>query len=69
MALERDTPEPLEWGIPEVASYLGVKVATVYRWRKYGKGPRGFRLGKEIRFRPSEVAAWAEGQREASRAS
>lgn len=58
--------EPLAAGIEDVAAFLGVPVQTVYRWRKYGGGPRGYRVGKHVRFRWSEVEAWVQQQREAS---
>lgn len=33
-------------------------VQTVYRWRKTGDGPPGFRIGKHLRYDPAAVAAW-----------
>ena len=37
---------------------LSVSVQTLYDLRSQGRGPRGFRLGRELRFRVSEVDAW-----------
>ncbi len=48
--------------VDELADYLGVPSNTVYQWRKTGKGPRGYRIGKYVRFRPDEVDAWIDGQ-------
>jgi excisionase family DNA binding protein len=63
MAVKVDTREPLV-PLQEVAAYLDVTVARFYRWRVHGYGPRGYRVGKEIKFRMSEVDAWLAQQRE-----
>lgn len=55
--------EPL-WTVRDVARFLGVPAATIYTWRYQGHGPPGFRVGKHLRFRPSEVEAWLEAHRE-----
>jgi predicted DNA-binding transcriptional regulator AlpA len=49
--------EPL-LGVEEVSAQCGLPVATLYRLRYLGQGPRGFRLGKHLRYRASEVARW-----------
>ncbi|MFG3234671.1 helix-turn-helix transcriptional regulator [Streptomyces antibioticus] len=35
-------------------------VETVYQWRRKGIGPRGFRVGRHLRFDPEDVRAWVE---------
>ncbi|MFB8777116.1 helix-turn-helix transcriptional regulator [Streptomyces broussonetiae] len=35
-------------------------VETVYQWRRKGIGPRGFRVGRYLRFDPDDVRAWVE---------
>lgn len=50
----------------ELAEYLGVPVATLYQWRYRGEGPRGFRVGKHLRYRWAEVEEWIAGQLEAA---
>lgn len=47
-------------GPAELAEYLGVPVATVYKWNHLGTGPRFLRIGKHVRYRPSDVASWLE---------
>ncbi len=42
----------------ELASHLGVPVQTLHDLRHAGRGPRGFRVGRELRYRLSEVQAW-----------
>jgi excisionase family DNA binding protein len=44
--------------LSELAIQLGVTVQTLYDLRSQGRGPRGFRVGRELRFRVSEVDAW-----------
>lgn len=48
--------------INEVAEYLGIPVATLYQWRYRGEGPDGFRVGRHVRYRWSEIEAWIEAQ-------
>lgn len=49
----------------DLADQLGVPVATIYRWNYTGDGPRRLRLGKHVRYRPSDVAAWLAQREEA----
>jgi excisionase family DNA binding protein len=44
----------------QLANYLGVPIATIYAWRYRRQGPPGFRVGKHLRFRRSDVQAWIE---------
>ncbi|MEL6568289.1 MAG: helix-turn-helix domain-containing protein [Pseudomonadota bacterium] len=41
--------------VVEAASYLGLAVSTLNKWRTYGGGPRFMRLGRAIRYRQSEL--------------
>jgi excisionase family DNA binding protein len=50
----------------DVASYLGVPLRTVYRWRTRGDGPRGYRIGRHVRYRYEDVELWLEHHRDAS---
>ena len=46
----------------QLAAFLTVPVATVYRWNSEGTGPRRVRVGKHVRFRRADVDAWIEQQ-------
>lgn len=46
----------------DLAARVGVPVATVYNWRTSGYGPRGFRVGKYLRYRLEDVEAWEAEQ-------
>jgi excisionase family DNA binding protein len=48
--------------LKEVAALLRVPEATVRYWRHLGTGPRGFRLGRSVRYWRTEVALWLEQQ-------
>lgn len=39
----------------EVGARLGLSVATLRAWRHRGKGPRFLRLGRSVRYVPSDV--------------
>lgn len=44
----------------ELSDLLGVSMSTIYSWRCRGEGPAGYRVGKFVRFRRSDVEAWLE---------
>ena len=46
--------------LSELCAHLQVSAQTIYDLRSQGRGPRGFRVGRELRFRISEVEAWLE---------
>ncbi|VTZ27568.1 hypothetical protein MPC1_5930002 [Methylocella tundrae] len=45
-----------------VADFLNVKVATLQSWRVKGCGPDFVRVGRCIRYRPSDILAWVEAR-------
>lgn len=44
--------------LSELCTQLHVTAQTIYDLRSQGRGPRGFRLGRELRFRKREIDAW-----------
>ena len=52
---------PIEpwFSVEEVASHLRISKETVYRWLEKGKIP-AHRVGKQWRFKPSEVDEWVK---------
>ncbi|MHA7620744.1 helix-turn-helix transcriptional regulator [Cellulosimicrobium cellulans] len=46
--------------IAELAARLHVSAQTIYDLRSQGRGPKGFRVGRHLRFRISEIEAWLE---------
>ena len=45
-------------GPEEVAALLGVPLRTIYRWRSRHEGPRGYRVGRHVRYRLDDVELW-----------
>jgi excisionase family DNA binding protein len=48
--------------ITDLSTMLGVPVDTLYGWRHRGGGPKGYRVGRHVRYRRSSVEAWLEQQ-------
>jgi DNA-binding transcriptional MerR regulator len=48
----------------EVAEACRVTPETVRYWRKHGVGPRGFRVGRAVRYAESDLLAWIKERRE-----
>jgi excisionase family DNA binding protein len=46
--------------VEDLATYLDVPVATIYAWRYRRQGPPGFRVGRHLRFRSSDVESWIQ---------
>ena len=46
--------------LTELAAQLQVSAQTIYDLRSKGRGPRGFRIGTQLRFRESEIDAWVQ---------
>lgn len=53
-----DKTKPI-MNIKEVAEYLGIGTASIYRYVKQGKMPAS-RVGKFWRFRKEKIDAWLE---------
>lgn len=46
----------------ELAAYTGTPTQTLAHWRYRGRGPRFVKIGRSVRYRASDVAAWLESQ-------
>ena len=53
----------------ELAEYLGVAPQAIYDLRCDGRGPRAVHVGRELRYRVSEIAAWLERMSEPEHAA
>jgi len=53
----RDALEPV-FTITELATQLSVSSQALYDLRSEGRGPTGFRVGRQLRLRQSEIEAW-----------
>jgi DNA-binding transcriptional MerR regulator len=52
--------------IEEVADLLRMPVATIRYWRVLGNGPRGFIVGRRLRYLRQDVLDWLNEQREST---
>ena len=50
----------------EAARLLGLKVATLRRWRWGGKPPRFLKIGGAVRYDPADLEAFIEQSRRRS---
>ncbi|QEU95167.1 helix-turn-helix transcriptional regulator [Streptomyces kanamyceticus] len=48
----------------DLADLLGVPIETIYQWRRKHTGPRGFRVGRHLRYDPEDVCLWVHSQLE-----
>ncbi len=60
------TPDSL-MSLSEVAAYLGLSPGSIYNLRHGGHGPEGYKVGRQLRFRRSEIEAWLEQRRDEPR--
>jgi excisionase family DNA binding protein len=64
-----DTRLPDLLSLKQLAEYLGVPPTSIYYWRQQGQGPHGFFVGKQLRFRVSDVQRWLEEQADSKTAA
>ena len=57
------SPEPLI-GMAEVARLLDVPLGTLRTWRGKRTGPPGYRIGRAVKYRWSEVEKWLQQQKD-----
>ena len=46
--------------LAEVSALLDVPLTTLYAWRYRHEGPRGYKIGRHVRYRRDVVEAWLE---------
>jgi excisionase family DNA binding protein len=50
--------------VEDLAEYLGLPIGTIYKQRSEETDPPGYRVGKFVRWKRSEVDAWLETKRD-----
>ena len=53
----------------QIAEEFDVSLATVYKWRTQRTGPPGFRVGRHVRYRRTDVDSWVAAQLAADRSN
>jgi predicted DNA-binding transcriptional regulator AlpA len=48
--------------LAELCEELSITEPTAYYWRQTGKGPKGARIGKNLRYRRADVQAWVDSK-------
>ncbi|MFF7226619.1 helix-turn-helix transcriptional regulator [Streptomyces massasporeus] len=73
---DADSRATLRDGLPDrylspddVAEIFGVPIETVYQWRRKRTGPRGFRIGRHLRYDPADVRAYVDQRKGAEDAA
>jgi excisionase family DNA binding protein len=51
-------------GPDDLAALLRVPIRTIYRWRWQRVGPRGYRVGRHVRYRRDDLEYWLEDHRD-----
>ena len=71
-----DPRTTLRGGLPDryltpadIAEMFEVPLETVYQWRKKRTGPPGFRIGKHLRYDPTDVRAYVTGLKNSATAA
>jgi predicted DNA-binding transcriptional regulator AlpA len=59
----QETNEPME-GLDWLSDLIRIPPRSIYNWRLRGEGPPAYRVGRHLRFRPSEVEAWLDSRRD-----
>jgi excisionase family DNA binding protein len=58
-----------EWVEPEqLSAELRLPLRTLYQWRSRGVGPPGYKIGRHVRYRRSDVERWLVTRRDEPRA-
>lgn len=52
----------------ELSDFTRTPKSTLYSMRSAGRGPVGFRIGKSLRFRRSEIDSWLDTLRDSEAA-
>ena len=52
------------WSIEQVAEFLNLPVGTIRKQRVEGKFAPGYRIGKHVRWKRSELLEWLEEHRD-----
>ncbi len=61
-----DRKQPPLLTIDDVSKFVGLPVSTIYsqRHKRVGIGALGLRIGRHLRWRPSDIEAWLDAQSE-----
>lgn len=52
--------------VRQAATYLGLAVSTLNKWRCHGGGPIFIKMGRAVRYRAEDLDAFMDGRRASS---
>lgn len=52
--------------VGQAATYLGLAVSTLNKWRCHGGGPVFIKMGRAVRYRAEDLDAFIDGRRASS---
>ena len=60
--------EPLDrtpmWTLDELCAVVRTTPATVHTWRKHGRAPKAYKIGRHLLFAEADVRAWLKARAE-----
>ncbi|MCP2286568.1 transcriptional regulator, AlpA family [Promicromonospora umidemergens] len=56
------------WTLDELCAFVRTTPATVYTWRKHGRAPKAYKIGRHLLFAEADVRAWLKACAEDARA-
>lgn len=59
-------PQSVVMTVGQAATYLGLAVSTLNKWRCHGGGPVFIKMGRAVRYRAVDLDAFMDGRRAAS---
>jgi predicted DNA-binding transcriptional regulator AlpA len=54
------------WTLDELCAFLRTTPATVHTWRKHGRAPKAYKIGRHLLFAEADVRAWLKARAEAA---
>jgi predicted DNA-binding transcriptional regulator AlpA len=54
------------WTLDELCVFLRTTPATVHTWRKHGRAPKAYKIGRHLLFAEADVRAWLKARAEAA---
>lgn len=57
---DQGLPSTRLWTEKDVAGFLGISGSAVRKWRLFGTGPKYYKIGRAVRYSPTEIKDWLD---------
>ena len=57
------------WSVAELSARKGIPIETLRYWRRIGRGPKSFAVGRRVVYRVAYVQAWEDAAYQSGTAS